>query len=113
MPMDENAILAIIRQHAEVSNYEMDEEHVAEHMAVGNFDEDDIVTALMVGDIIERRLEDNRWLICGNVPSLQSLSGVRGRWLHVSVQYVEDTGATIVTAYRPDVNEWQNERTRR
>lgn len=111
--MDEGAILAAIRQHVEVSDYEMDEEHVSEHMAAGDFDEDDIVTAVMRGNIIEQRPKDNRWLICGNVPSLRSLPGVRGRWLHVSVQYTEETGTAIVTAYRPDIGEWETERTRR
>lgn len=111
--MDENAILVAIRQDVEVYDFDLDFRHIASHAAEGEFDEDDIVLTVMSGEIIEPTPERNRWLFCGNVPTLRLKSGLRGRWLHVSVQYIEEDGTTIVTAYRPNVSEWQTERIRR
>lgn len=102
-----------IREHLEVYNFEYDPEHLDRHMGDEGFDRDDIVAAVVGGNLIEAAPERNRWLFCGDVPRLRLRSRFRERWLHVSVEYVAETGTTVVTAYRPNVNVWRTERERR
>ena len=111
--MDEAEILAAIRLDIEVYNFGTDEVHTAPHMAAGAFNEDDIVAAVLNGEVIEPSSERNRWLYYGRVVVLCLMATFHGRWLHVSVGYDEAEGTTVVTAYRPAKSVWRTERERR
>ncbi|MCA1668607.1 MAG: hypothetical protein LC793_14665, partial [Thermomicrobia bacterium] len=65
------------------------------------------------GEVIEYREANERWLFCDVVASLRQDARFRGRWLHVAVQYDEDTSVVVVTMYRPLLSLWITEKKRR
>ena len=111
--MNDDGIIEAIRSAIEVSDYSIDLQHLAPHMAAEGFNQNDVVTAVTNGDVIEAVPERSRWLFCGNVPSLRLSVPFLGLWLHVSVEYIEEFGTAIVTAYRPNTFEFRTERVRR
>lgn len=96
--------VAALREDLAVYNFEYDPEHLDRHMGNEGFDIGDVDTAVVHGDAIEQTPERSRWLFCGVVPGLRLRTCFRERWLHVSVEHIEKTRTTVVTAYRPDVS---------
>ena len=111
--MDDGERIAEIRQHVEVYDFAYDRQHCDNHMVDEDFDVDDAVMAVVSGEVIEHAPERSRWLFCGSVSRLRQDVRFRGRWIHVSVQYDEDSAITLVTMYRPTVWQWRSEKVRR
>jgi hypothetical protein len=108
--MHEDEAIAAIRDSVRIGIYEYDQAKCAEHQAEEGFAPEDAEYAVLHGEVIERERE--RLLFCGSVPSLRQRSDFHGRWLHVVVEYDEETGVVFVTMYRPHVREWRTERVR-
>jgi hypothetical protein len=111
--MDDDRLIADIRERVTSGQYETDFEHVDYHVASEGFTLDDVEYAVGAGAVIETAPERNRWLFCGTVPSLRQDARFLNRWLHVSVEYDGDAAVTVVTAYRPDKRQWRTARRRR
>ncbi len=111
--MDDDAIIAYIRECLVNGDYDWDTEHLDQHMIAEGFDVDDIAHAVIEGTPFETAADRSRWLFCGNVPLLRDYPRFRGRWLHADVQYEEGARVNLVTAYRPLVEKWETETRRR
>jgi hypothetical protein len=108
--MHDEEIVAAIRESVRIGIYEYDRAKCARHQAEEGFTPDDAEYAVLNGEVIER--ERGRLLFCGSVPALRPRQGFHGRWLHVVVEYDEETGVIFVTMYRPHIREWRTERVR-
>ncbi|MGI8688117.1 MAG: hypothetical protein ACR2M3_06015 [Thermomicrobiales bacterium] len=111
--MNDDAIIAYIRECLENGNYDWDSAHLDQHMIAEGFDEDDIAQAVIEGKPFEIAADRSRWLFCGTVPFLREYQQFRDRSLHVDVQYEEGARVNLVTAYRPLVEKWETETRRR
>ncbi len=109
----DEAVIAEIRERVGIGDFELDRAHCDYHMGHEGFSLRDAVDAVAMGDMIDPTPDRNRWLFCGKVISLVDNPRYRGRWLHVSVEYDDDTAITLVTMYRPLTTEWRTERARR
>lgn len=109
--MNDEEIIAAIRDAVAVRHFEYDQEHLDAHGGAEGFTIRDAVRVVMTGDVIDPTPERNRWLFCSRVASLKQDRRFHGQWLHVSMQY--DEVIALVTAYRPSLREWRTERIRR
>lgn len=111
--MDDDEVIADIRERVTSGQYETDFEHLDYHIATEGFTLVDVEDAVGTGEVIETAPERSRWLFCATVPSLRQDMRFLSRWLHVSVEYDTRAGVTVVTAYRPDRRQWRTARRRR
>jgi hypothetical protein len=111
--MNDDEVIAYIRECLENGNYEWDSQHLDRHMFNEGFDFSDITRAVTEGKIFDPNSDSRRWRFCGIVPRLRHDPRFLGRWLHVSVEYEEGAEVAVVTAYRPRVDEWETETRRR
>jgi hypothetical protein len=108
--MYDEDVIASIRDSVRIGIYEYDHAKCARHQAEEGFAPEDAKYAVLHGEVIEHAR--GRFLFCGSVPSLRQRTGFHGRWLHVVVEYDEETGVIFVTMYRPHIREWRTERVR-
>ncbi len=111
--MDDDAIVAYLRECIETGNYEWDSEHLDRHMILEGFGFDDIGQAVAGGKPFEIARDRDRWLFCGFAPRMSVDPRFLGRWLHVDIQYEADASVAVVTAYRPRIALWATETRRR
>jgi len=111
--MNDDEIIAHIRECLEIGNYEWSSEHLDHHMLAGGFDFDDMTQAVVEGEPFEIAIDRDHWLFCGTVPLLREHPLFRGRWLHVDVHFRQGTNVAVVTAYRPLIARWETETRRK
>jgi hypothetical protein len=109
--MDDEEIIAAIREAIEVANYETDNAKNSKHMGEEGFTIFDAERTVLHGEVIE--IDHGRWLFCGRAYTLKQDARFHSDWLHVSVDYDVDNGVDLVTMYRPSLAEWRTERVRR
>ena len=71
------------------------------------------LNVILTGMLIERRDLDERYLFAGRISGMRQDARYRGNGLHVLVEWVPETAAVIVTAYRPQVSRWTTRDRRR
>ena len=90
-----------IREQIRAGNY-LIKSHAVQHALKEGFDRKHMVEAILEGRIIEEYPDDQRALICGRA----SISNV-SLYLHVVCEYADPMYTEFVTAYIPDVSEWE------
>ena len=97
-PMDMDRIRALVRSGA----YLIKRDAIL-HAIKEGFNRDDMVAAILCGQIIEEYPERERVLICG--PTSVSLAAVI--YLHVVCEYSDPNYVQFVSAYIPDELSWE------
>jgi hypothetical protein len=69
--------------------------------------------ALRNGEIVERRDDDHRCLICGVAFDLEQRPEFIATYIHCVVQWSQVENVIIITMYRPKRSDWKDHRTRR
>ena len=77
--------------------------HAITHALKEGFGQNDIVTAVLEGQVIEEYEAQQRFLICGKT----SLSTKVAIYLHVICEYSDDVYVEFITAYIPDESLWE------
>jgi hypothetical protein len=77
--------------------------HAITHALKEGFGQDDIVTVVLEGRVIEEYEAEQRFLICGKT----SLSKNASIYLHVICEYSDDVYVEFITAYFPDESLWE------
>mgnify|MGYP005851564831 CR=1 FL=1 len=95
--MDIDRIRALVREGA----YLIKRDTIL-HAIKQGFNRDDMVMAILAGQIIEEYSERERVLICGPT----SLSPVTVIYLHVVCEYSDPDYVQLVSAYIPDELSW-------
>jgi hypothetical protein len=73
------------------------------------FERTPMVEAILEGNIIEKYRDEQRVLICGKT----TLAKTTDIYLHVVCEYADALYGEFVTAYIPDVQEWESPPIRR
>lgn len=111
--MDDDAIIAAIRRAIENDEYEIDRKHCDPHIYTEGFALRDALHTIIHGRIIEVAGQRSRWLFCHRIGGLKQDRRFRGQWLHVCVEWPENSTVAVVTMYRPAVERWRTEKDRR
>jgi hypothetical protein len=90
-----------IREQIRAGNY-LIKSHAVQHALKEGFERKHMVEAILEGRIIEEYPDDQRAPICGRA----SISNV-SLYLHVVCEYADPMYTEFVTAYIPDVSEWE------
>jgi hypothetical protein len=90
-----------IREQVRAGNY-LIKSHAVQHALKEGFERKHMVEAILGGRIIEEYPDDERALVCGRA----RISNV-SLYLHVVCEYADPMYTEIVTAYIPDVSEWE------
>jgi hypothetical protein len=83
--------------------------HVLRHGAAEGFTVRDVLTAVEQGMLIEDFPDRSRCPFCGRV----RIASGRLVWLHVVCDYNHPVEVGIITAYEPDLREWEHPPVRR
>jgi hypothetical protein len=104
--MNNDEVVAYIRECLENGNFDFDTEHLDYHAFAEGFDLDDTLRVVIENAPLAELSDRSRWFFSGMIPSLRDDARFRGRYLHVIVHYEEGARVELATAYRPLVTEW-------
>lgn len=91
-----------LRKRIQDGNY-LVRSHAILHALKEGFERQQMVEAVLNGEIIEEYPADRRALICGEATLLENVS----IYLHVVCEYVDPMYVEFVTAYIPDELQWE------
>jgi hypothetical protein len=111
--INDDVLLGWIRSCIEAGQYHFTDHAMTKHPRDEGFALRDAITAIQNGEIVSRRDEEARCLVCGHVPGLALSPDYVATYLHCSIQWDYGDGVVIITVYRPSSGEWINHRTRR
>lgn len=111
--MNDDMLLQWIRTSIEDGRYYITEHAMTSHTQDESFRIGHALRAIARGTIIAHRPDEERCLICGDVPEMDILRGYHGEFLHVVVEYRQVDNIVIITAYRPSLEDWETPTMRR
>lgn len=111
--MNDGLLLQWIQTCVEDGHYYVTEHAMTSHTNDEGFRVRHALRAIERGTIIAHRPEEDRCLICGDVPELHSLPEYHGSFLHVVIEYRQALNIVIITIYRPSRADWETPTMRR
>lgn len=103
--LNNDVLLSLIQQAVLAGNYFV-RAHTFQRHGLEGFTSDDVKNAIVNGEIVSRRDDETKCVICGTSSALAERPGFLGRYIHCVAHWDDIKMIVIWTAYRPQASIW-------